>query len=96
VPTRRRSPAATVITAVPEADRTRAFVAEVRSRVKASYVIFSRYDQAGLQTEMVLSEDHGNPARQAEWLQAERLLQSRSDAAVPRVSDAMIALDGMR
>lgn len=68
----------------------------MRNRVKASYVIFSRYDQAGLQTEMMLSEDHGNPARQAEWLQAERLLQSRSDAPVPRVGDAMIALDGMR
>jgi DNA-binding CsgD family transcriptional regulator len=45
---------------------------------------------------MVLNEDHGNPARQAEWLQAERLLQSRSEAAVPRLGDAMIALDGMR
>lgn len=56
---------------------------------------FSRYDQTGLQTEMLLG-DEGNPARQAEWIQAERLLQSRSEAPVPRVTDAMIALDGMR
>jgi len=95
VRTRRTSPAAALITAVPQADRARAFVAEIRSRIKASYVVFSRYDQSGLQTEMLLGDD-GNPARQAEWLQAERLLQSRSEAAVPRVTDAMIALDGMR
>jgi DNA-binding CsgD family transcriptional regulator len=93
---RRTSPAAAVITAVPEADRARAFVAELRTRIKATYVVFTRYDQAGLQTEMVLAEDHGNPARQAEWLQAERLLQARSEAPIPRLSDAMIALDGLR
>jgi DNA-binding CsgD family transcriptional regulator len=92
----RRTPAAAVITAVPEADRTRAFVGELRSLVKATYVVFCRYDQNGLQSEMILAEEHGNPARQTEWLQAERLLQSRSEAAIPRVTDAMIALDGMR
>jgi hypothetical protein len=96
VPTRRTSPAAALITAVPEADRARAFVAELRTRIKATYVVFTRYDQSGLQTEMVLGEDHGNPARQAEWLQAERLLQSRSETPIPRVTDAMIALDGLR
>jgi DNA-binding CsgD family transcriptional regulator len=85
-----------VITAVPEADRTRAFVGELRSLVKATYVVFGRYDQNGLQSEMVLGDEHGSHARQTEWLQAERLLQSRSDAAIPRVTDAMIALDGMR
>jgi DNA-binding CsgD family transcriptional regulator len=85
-----------VITAVPEADRTRAFVGELRSLVRASYVVFARYDQNGIQSEMVLAEDHGNPSRQTEWLQAERLLQSRSEASIPRVTDAMIALDGMR
>ena len=94
--TRRTSPAAAVITAVPEADRTRAFVGELRTLVKASYVVFARYDQNGIQSEAVLSEDHGNPARQSEWLQAERLLQSRSDGPIPRVTDALIALDGMR
>ncbi|MBV8370079.1 MAG: hypothetical protein JO036_14295 [Candidatus Eremiobacteraeota bacterium] len=93
---RRTSPAAAVITAVPEADRTRAFVGELRTLVKASYVVFARYDQNGIQTEAVLSEDHGNAARQSEWLQAERLLQSRSEAPIPRVTDALIALDGMR
>jgi len=85
-----------VLTAVPEADRTRAFVGELRTLVKATYVVFSRYDQNGLQTEMVLSEGGGNASRQSEWLQAERLLQSRSDATIPRVTDAMIALDGLR
>ncbi len=94
--TRRTSPAAAVLTAVPEADRTRAFVGELRSLVKATYVVFSRYDQNGLQSEMVLSEGTGNPGRQTEWLQAERLLQSRSEASIPRVTEAMIALDGMR
>ena len=94
--TRRTSPAAAVITAVPESDRTGAFVGELRSLVKASYIIFARYDQNGLQNEMVLAEDHGNAGRQTEWLQAERLLQSRSEASLPRVTDAMIALDGMR
>jgi len=92
----RRTPAAAVITAVPEADRTRAFVGELRSMVKATYVVFSRYDQNGLQSEMILAEELGNPSRQTEWLQAERLLQSRSVAPIPRVTDAMIALDGMR
>ncbi|HEY4441662.1 MAG TPA: hypothetical protein VGN14_14480, partial [Candidatus Elarobacter sp.] len=58
--------------------------------------MLARYDQHGSQTEMVLAEEHGNPSRQSEWLQAERLLQSRSDLTVPRVTDAMIALDGMR
>jgi DNA-binding CsgD family transcriptional regulator len=96
VRTRRTSPAAAVITAVPEADRTRAFVGELRTLVRATYVIFARYDQNGIQNEMVLAEDHGNPSRQTEWLQAERLLQSRSEASIPRVTDAMIALDGMR
>jgi DNA-binding CsgD family transcriptional regulator len=96
VRTRRTSPAAAVITAVPEADRARAFVAELRTRIKATYIVFTRYDLAGLQTEMVLGDEHGNPGRQAEWLQAERLLQSRSEAPIPRVTDAMIALDGMR
>ena len=85
-----------MITAVPEADRTRAFVGELRTLVKASYVIFARYDQNGLQNELIVDEETGNPARQTEWLQAERLLQSRSDASIPRVTDAMIALDGMR
>ena len=93
---RRTSPAAAVITAVPEADRTRAFVGELRTLVRASYVVFARYDQNGIQSEMILAEDHGNPARQSEWLQAERLLQSRSEGPIPRVTDAMIALDGMR
>ena len=92
----RRTPAAALITAVPEADRTRAFVGELRSLVKASYVVFARYDQNGIQAELVLAEDQGNPARQTEWLQAERLLQARSEAMIPRVTDAMIALDGMR
>lgn len=94
--TRRTSPAAAVITAVPEADRTRAFVGELRTLVRATYVVFARYDQNGIQNEIVLAEDHGNPTRQSEWLQAERLLQSRSEASIPRVTDAMIALDGMR
>lgn len=93
---RRTSAAAAVLTAVPEADRTRAFVGELRTLVKATYVVFARYDQNGMQNEVVLSEEHGNASRQAEWLQAERLLQSRSDALIPRVTDAMIALDGMR
>lgn len=94
--TRRTSPAAAVITAVPEADRTSAFVGELRTLVKATYVIFARYDQNGIQSELLVAEETGNPARQTEWLQAERLLQSRSDASLPRVTDAMIALDGMR
>ena len=94
--TRRTSPAAAVITAVPEADRTRAFVGELRTLVKASYILLARYDQSGMQSEMVVAEESGNPARQTEWVQAERMLQSRSDAAIPRVTDAMIALDGMR
>ncbi|HTD33367.1 MAG TPA: helix-turn-helix transcriptional regulator [Candidatus Elarobacter sp.] len=85
-----------MITAVPEADRTRAFVGELRTLVRATYVVFARYDQNGIQNEIVLAEDHGNPSRQTEWLQAERLLQSRSEASIPRVTDAMIALDGMR
>jgi DNA-binding CsgD family transcriptional regulator len=93
---RRTSPAAAVITAVPEADRTRAFVGELRTLIRATYVVFARYDQNGIQNEIVLAEDHGNPSRQTEWLQAERLLQSRSEASIPRVTDAMIALDGMR
>ena len=92
----RRSPAAAVLTAVPEADRTRAFVGELRTLIKASYIVFARYDQHGSQSEMVLGDDHGSPARQSEWLQAERLLQSRAEGPVPRVTDAMIALDGMR
>lgn len=96
MPTRRTSPAAAVITAVPEADRTRAFVGELRTLVKASYVVFARYDQNGMQSEMVLGDDPKHTARQSEWLQAERLLQSRSEAAIPRVTEAMIALDGMR
>ena len=93
---RRPSPAAAAITAVPESDRTRAFVDELRTLVKAPCVVFARYDQTGLQNEVVLAEEHGSPARQAEWLKAERLLQSRSEAPIPRVTDAMIALDGMR
>jgi DNA-binding CsgD family transcriptional regulator len=96
VSTRRTSPAAAVITAVPESDRTGAFVGELASLIKASYVVFARYDQNGLQNEMVLADDRGNAGRQTEWLQAERLLQSRSEASIPRVTDAMIALDGMR
>jgi len=96
VRTRRTSPAAAVITAVPEADRTRAFVGELRTLIKASYVVFARYDQNGIQSEMVLGDDSSNASRQSEWLQAERLLQSRSEAPIPRVTDAMIALDGMR
>ena len=59
-------------------------------------MVFARYDQNGMQSEVVLSEDHGNANRQGEWLQAERLLQSRSEAGDPRVTDALIALDGMR
>lgn len=94
--TRRTSAAAAVITAVPEADRTRAFVGELRTLVKASYVILARYDQNGIQSEMVVGEDAGNPARQTEWLQAERVLQSRSEASIPRVTEAMIALEGLR
>lgn len=94
--TRRTSPAAAAITAVPESDRTGAFVGELASLIKASYVVFARYDQNGLQNEMVLADDRGNAGRQTEWLQAERLLQSRSEASIPRVTDAMIALDGMR
>ncbi len=93
---RRNSAAAAVLTAVPEADRTRAFVDELRTLVKATYVVFARYDQNGMQSEVVLSEEHGNASRQSEWLQAERLLQSRSEAMIPRVTDALIALDGMR
>jgi DNA-binding CsgD family transcriptional regulator len=96
VRTRRNSAAAAVLTAVPEADRTRAFVDELRSLVKATYVLFARYDQNGMQSEVVLSEEHGNGNRQGEWLQAERLLQSRSESMIPRVTDALIALDGMR
>jgi DNA-binding CsgD family transcriptional regulator len=96
VRSRRTSPAAAVLTAVPEADRTRAFVGELRTLVKASYIVFARYDQNGMQSEMILAEEHGNASRQSEWLQAERLLQSRSEASIPRVTDAMIALDGMR
>ncbi len=96
VRTRRNSAAAAVLTAVPEADRTRAFVDELRSLVKATYVLFARYDQNGMQSEVVLSEEHGNGNRQSEWLQAERLLQSRSESMIPRVTDALIALDGMR
>jgi DNA-binding CsgD family transcriptional regulator len=96
VRTRRPSAAAAVLTAVPEADRTRAFVGELRTLVKATYVVFARYDQNGMQSEVVLSEEHGNASRQSEWLQAERLLQSRSEAPIPRVTDALIALDGMR
>jgi DNA-binding CsgD family transcriptional regulator len=91
----RRSSAAAVLTAVPEADRTHAFVDELRALVKASYVVLARYDQSGLQSEMVLDDDHGNAAQQSEWLQAERLLQSRGDAPLPRITDALIALDGM-
>ncbi len=94
--TRRTSAAAAVLTAVPEADRTRAFVDELRTLVKATYVVFARYDQNGMQSEVVLSEEHGNASRQGEWLQAERLLQSRSEAMIPRITDALIALDGMR
>ena len=94
--TRRTSAAAAVITAVPDPTARGAFVGELRSLVKASYVVFARYDQNGLQNEMVLAEDRGNAGRQTEWLQAERLLQSRSEASIPRVTDAMIALDGMR
>ncbi len=85
-----------VLTAVPEADRARAFVAELRMLVKASYVIFARYDYSGMQTELILADEHGNTARQAEWLQAERLLQARSEISLPRATEAMIALDGMR
>ena len=94
--TRRPSAAAAALTAAPEGDRTRAFVGELRTLVKATYVVFARYDQSGSQTEVVLADEHANPSRQTEWLQAERLLQSRSEAAIPRVTDAMIALDGMR
>jgi len=92
----RRTAAAAAITASPESDRTGAFVGELSSLIKASYVVFARYDQSGLQNEMVLAEDRGNAGRQTEWLQAECLLQSRSEASIPRVTDAMIALDGMR
>lgn len=85
-----------MLTAVPEADRTAAFAGELRALIKASYVILARYDQNEMQSEIVLAEEHGNTARQAEWLQAERLLQSRSEHMLPRVTDAMVALDGMR
>jgi DNA-binding CsgD family transcriptional regulator len=96
VRTRRPSAAAAILTAVPEADRTRAFVGELRTLVKATYVIFARYDQSGAQSEAILSDEPGNASRQSEWLQAERLLQSRAEGSIPRVTDAMIALDGMR
>jgi DNA-binding NarL/FixJ family response regulator len=92
----RRSSAAAVLTAVPEADRTKAFAGELRSLVKASYVVLARYDQNGSQSEVVSADDRGNSARQAEWLHDERLLQSRYEAALPRITDATIALDGMR
>ena len=96
VRTRRPSAAAAALTAVPEADRTAAFVGELRALVNASYVILARYDQNDAQSEIVLDDEHGNPDRQAEWIQAERLLQSRSEHMLPRVTDAMVALDGMR
>jgi DNA-binding NarL/FixJ family response regulator len=96
VRTRRPSAAAAILTAVPEADRTRAFVGELRTLVKATYVIFARYDQSGAQSEAILTDEPGNASRQSEWLQAERLLQSRAEGSIPRVTDAMIALDGMR
>lgn len=92
---RRPSAAAAALTAVPEADRTRAFVGELRTLVKATYVCLARYDRGGTQSEVVLDEEHGNTSRQLEWLQAERLLQSRSEASTPRVGVPMIALDGM-
>lgn len=94
--TRRPSAAAAILTAVPEADRTRAFVGELRTLVKATYVVFARYDQNGAQMEAVIGDEAGITAKQMEWLAAERLLQAQSEALVPRVSDALIALDGMR
>src|SRR5665213_2916523 len=59
----RRTAAAAAITASPESDRTGAFVGELSSLIKASYVVFARYDQSGLQNEMVLAEDRGNAGR---------------------------------
>ncbi len=92
----RRSAAAAVITAVPEADRTQAFAAELRTIVNASYVVLARYDQAGSEAELALADDRANPERQSAWLQGERLLQTRTDASIPRLTDAMVALDNLR
>ena len=92
----RRSSAANVLTAVPEADRTGAFAAELRGLIDASYVVLARYDQHGSQTEIVLREDRGSPSRQSAWLQAEYRLQSRADRSVPRVTDGLSAIDEMR
>ncbi|HYZ15140.1 MAG TPA: helix-turn-helix transcriptional regulator [Candidatus Acidoferrum sp.] len=92
---RRPSATAVALTAVPEADRTRAFVGELRTLVKATYLCLARYDRNGTESEVVLDEEHGNTSRQLEWLQAERILQARSDTSMPRVTMPMIALDGM-
>lgn len=60
--------------------------------MKATYVCLARYDRNGTQTEIILNEEHGSAERQVEWLQAERLLQSRSGASTPRVTAPLIAL----
>lgn len=87
---------AAILTAVPQSDRARAFVGELQTLVKANYVVFARYDHGGRQIEVILDEERGNQGTQSSWLQAERLLQSQQDAALPRITDALIALDGMR
>jgi DNA-binding CsgD family transcriptional regulator len=89
----RRSSAANVLTAVPEADRTRAFAAELRSLIAASSVVLARYDQHGAQAEAVL--EGRDSSRQSEWLHAEHRFQTRADRSVPRVTDPANALDGM-
>ncbi|MBV9440373.1 MAG: LuxR family transcriptional regulator [Candidatus Eremiobacteraeota bacterium] len=93
---RSQTVASILTAAVPQPDRTRAFVDVLRTLGDWTYVVLARYDTNGLQSEVVLEEQRGNVARQIEWLQTERLLQARSEAVVPRVTDAMIALDGMR
>jgi DNA-binding CsgD family transcriptional regulator len=92
----RPSPAAAVLTAVPETDRTRAFSGELRALIKAPYTLLARYDQNGTQSEAVLAEDRGDAQRQSEWLQAERLLQGHSSAPLPRVTEPTSSLDGLR
>jgi DNA-binding CsgD family transcriptional regulator len=90
------SSGAAILTAVPQSDRARAFSGELQTLVKATYVVFARYDQSGRQIEIILDDQHSNQSTQASWLQAERLLQSQQEAMVPRITDSMIALDGMR
>jgi DNA-binding CsgD family transcriptional regulator len=92
----RSSPAAEVLIALPEADRTRAFSGELRALIKAPYTLLARYDQSGAQSETVLTENRDDAQRQSEWLQAERLLQAHSQAPLPRVTEPTSSLDGLR